>query len=118
MSRSLILVLAASLVSVAVGCGDASAPAFRKETAAGPMAGSSGSSSDPSGDTQQPAAPDPSSGAPSAPPAAPPTGNVYFRVANFFSGAADACVSSDGGATWTGPLMKGLSGKPLAPSTV
>jgi len=117
MSRSLLILCAASLVSFAVGCGDASEPAFRKESSVGMPSGSGGDQN--SNPTPAPPASDPSSNPAATPDPGPaPTGNVYFRVANFFSTAADACVSSDGGATWFGPIMKTLAGKSLDPATV
>ncbi len=119
MSRSLLILASVSLLSLAVGCGDASAPAFRKEGTMGQGTGSgSGTPSNAGDPSSSPPSSDPSANPPSTPPAPPPSGAVFIRVANFFATAADACVSTDGGATWVGPLMKQLAGKSLDPNTV
>jgi hypothetical protein len=47
-----------------------------------------------------------------------PVGNVNFRVANFLTSNADACLSPDGGVTWIGPIMHAISGRSLDPNTV
>lgn len=117
MLRSLPLAIAGSVVLFAVGCGDASAPSFAKAgTPVGSSAGAQGSQ-DTGSPSSASSSQDNSQGtAPTPPPA--PAGNVYFRVANLFGTAADACVSSDGGKTFAGPIMHDMAGKSLDAATV
>jgi hypothetical protein len=131
MRRSLEVALAVSMTMLATafatGCGDASAPVYTNTSpvmtggdngGGGSQASTPSGSSSSNGSASDPSAPASSNDTPSTPPPAPPTGNIYFRVANFLSMNADACVSPDGGKTWVGPIMNQLASTTLAPSTV